>query len=457
MTACFRIRRVAFLGLFCLLGSATSLRGAEPSRPNIVVLIADDLRADCLSCAGHPLLQTPHIDRLAAEGTRFENAFVTTSICCISRASYLTGHYARRHGMHDFSTALSPAALALTYPAMLKAAGYRTGCLGKWGIGGEEPSEVFDAWHAWGGQGEFFEDIDGEQVHNSEMLARRAEEFLRDGDERPFCLLVLYKAPHEPFLPDPRDAPLFRDDTFPLPATYNDQHFAGLPAFIRESEGRIRLLRRHPTPETYQEFVREYLRCVAGIDRSVGKIFAALEERHLADNTIVVFASDNGFFLGEHGMSGKWLMHEESIRVPLVVRDPRVPAAARGQTRRELALNIDLAPTLLDLAGLEVPAAMDGQSLRPLVEGETSPAWRSDFFYEHHFSNGGTIPRTEGVRTLDHKYITYYDVEPRYEELYDLAHDPHEQSNLAADPAQAEVLSTLRARHREYLRDLDAR
>lgn len=197
----------AVLGLFLVSCLAVSSEAQpKPSWPNVLVLMTDDQRWDCLSCRGHPVLKTPHIDRLAAEGVTFTNAFVTTAICCVSRASFITGRYNRNHGVGDFNTALRPEILAASYPAVLKKAGYRTGCLGKWGIGGPSPEGVFDFWHATGGQGEFFETIDGKEVHNSELLSRRTEEFLRaGGSKQPFCLLVCYKSPHEPYLPDPVD------------------------------------------------------------------------------------------------------------------------------------------------------------------------------------------------------------------------------------------------------------
>jgi arylsulfatase A-like enzyme len=182
----------------------------------------------------------------------------------------------------------------------------------------------------------------------------------------------------------------------------------------------------------------------------VGEIRRLLADLKLANNTIVVFSSDNGFFLGEHGLSHKWLMHEESIRIPLIISDPRRSSSSAGRRLDQLVLNIDLAPTLLDLAGAEIPPGTDGQSLRPLLAGE-SPAWRTDFFYEHHFHYAGKIPRTEGVRTANWKYITYSGVEPVFEELYDLAADPHEEHNLAGDPAYRERLESLRKRYGDYV------
>ncbi len=449
--AAFSIRRliaVLILFLFPFLAGA-----APPPPPNFIVIVTDDQRWDCLGTAGHPILKTPHLDRLAAEGIRFTQAFVTTSICCISRASIATGLYARRHRVADFSTPLPPEIIERSFPAVLKRAGYYTGCLGKWGIGGPAPAGVFDFWDAWGGQGTFFHALEGEEVHNSEFLARRAEKFLRSrpasgAATRPFCLLVNYKSPHDPYFPDPRHSAAFERDTIAVPRTYSEAHFAALPAFIRESEGRARLQKRHPTPEAYQAFVKQYLRCILSVDESVGRLLALLEELKLAENTVVVFTSDNGFFLGEHGMTDKWLMHEESIRVPFIIRDPRLLPARRGMTCDDIVLNIDLAPTVLALAGLEPPAGTDGRSLAPLLAGERAD-WRQDFFYEHHYHHGGRIPRTEGVRTRRWKYITYFDVAPPFEEMYDLAADPLEERNLAKDPAHAETLKRLKARYEE--------
>jgi arylsulfatase A-like enzyme len=422
----------------------------EPERrPSVVLLLTDDLRWDCLGCAGHPVLRTPNLDRLASEGAMFRNAFVTTSICAISRASIVSGRYCRSHKVGDFATPLPPAVLAETFPALLKRAGYRTGCFGKWGIGAPLPRDVFDVWESWSGQGDYFLPLGGERVHNSEYLARRAEEFLRSTPaDQPFCLLVLYKSPHDPYgQPDPRDADLFKDDPVPVPRTAAPEHFERQPAFIRASEGRTRAQKFYPTPDRLPGHIKDYLRLVAGVDRSVGRILGVLDELRRARDTMVLFSSDNGFFLGERGLSHKWLMHEESIRVPLLLRYPRAVSPRRVD---EMALNIDLAPTVLDFAGLAVPAGIDGRSLRPLVEGRPRE-WRTDFFYEHHYHHGGKIPRTEGVRTADWKYITYFDVDPPFEELYDLRADPFEERNLATDAGHRDRLEALRARHRDYV------
>jgi arylsulfatase A-like enzyme len=440
------------VAVLCLSLTAT----AAERKPNFILFLTDDQRADCLSAAGHPLLNTPNIDRLANDGVYFKNAFVTTSICCISRASYFTGQYCRHHGVGDFNAALPPGVLANSLPALLKKAGYRTACFGKWGIGGPVPKDVFNAWDAWGGQGEYFLTLGGRRVHNSEYLTWDAIEFLETcKPDQPFCLIVLYKSPHDVQQPDPRDADLFKDDKIVPPKTATEEHFKRLPEFMRVSMNRSRAVRDFPTPEKYQEYVRNYLRCIVSVDRSVGAIMKALADRKMADDTMTVFGSDNGYFLGERGLIHKWLMYEESIRVPLMVH---YPALAKKRLKVEqMALNIDVAPTFLDYAGVPIPMETDGRSLRPLLEGKAD-GWRTHWFYEHHYhargSKEGAIPRTEGVRTADWKYITYVDEPEPFEELYDLKADPHEEANLAKDPKHAEKLKEMKAVYADYLRNL---
>jgi len=439
-----------------ILLSLTFETAAAERPPNLVLLLTDDQRWDCLGVAGHPLLKTPNIDRLAATGTHFRNAFVTTSICCVSRASYFTGQLCRHHQVGDFNTPLPPDALAQSFPALLKKAGYRTACFGKWGIGGPPPREIFDVWDAWGGQGEYFLDLDGKRVHNSEYLSRRAIDFIKScKPDEPFCLIVLYKSPHDVQQPDPRDAELFKDDRITPPKTATDEHFNGLPEFMKVSMNRSRALRDFPTADKYQEYVKNYLRCIVSVDRSVGEIMKALAERKLADDTLTVFSSDNGYFLGERGLIHKWLMYEESIRVPLIVHYPRL--SERGVKLEPMALNIDVAPTFLDYAAVPIPKGTDGRSLRPLLEGKSSD-WRNHWFYEHHFhargSKEGAIPRTEGVRTSQWKYITYIDENEPFEELYDLKNDPHEEHNLATDPKHAQRLQTMKAMYADYVKKL---
>lgn len=449
------MRRTRFVigFLFVLVVPMSQAPANEPARrPNIILLLTDDQRWDCLGCVGHPLLKTPHIDKLAAQGVLFNNAFVTTAICCISRASIVTGQYARHHRVPDFATPLSAEALSRTFFAILRQAGYRVGGVGKWGIGGPAPKHLFDAWDAWGDQGPYFHKVADEKVHNSEWLARKAVDFVKScPKEQPFCLMVWFKAPHEPFLPDPRDSELFKDVKAPLAKTYTKAHFEALPPFLRESLGGQWAARDWPTPQAHQEYVKNYLRLVAGVDRAVGKIVAALDETKRAEDTLILYSADHGLFLGEHGLAGKWVMHEESIRVPFIVSGSRLPPAMVGKRLDAMALSIDIAPTLLDFAGAKMPKETDGRSLRPLVTGQPTK-WREHMFYEHHYHHGGSIPRTEGVRTADWAYITYFDV--KHEELYNLKRDPLQERNLASVAEYQDRLLQMRALHREYVERL---
>jgi arylsulfatase A-like enzyme len=287
-----------------------------------------------------------------------------------------------------------------------------------------------------------------------------AVRFLRKSDSRPFCLSVSFKAPHaqdesvaRPFLPDRADETLYGRDTFPLPINYSSEAFARLPEFAQSSEGHTRFLRRFADPSSRERNVKDYYRLITGIDREIGRLVETLQELGLSKNTMIVFTSDNGFFLGERGLSDKFLMYEESIRVPMIIFDPAAPRSARGQRRDEMVLNIDVAPTLFDAAGLPVPTEVQGQSLRPLVRGE-NPPWRTEWFYEHHYAHGGKIPESEGVRTGRWKYIRYTSATPAVEELYDLENDPLETRNLAQDSASADRLAALRLRWIQFRDEL---
>ncbi len=458
----------AFLSfvLLCLVGCRSSgpptSNGANPARrPNFVFILTDDQRFDSLGCTGNRLIQTPNIDRLAANGVRFRNHFVTTSICCVSRASIFTGQYERRHGIGDFTTPLTAAQWTKTYPALLRAAGYRTGFIGKFGVGDAKyiasKAGDFDFWRGLPGQaGEWFIDPnDATHTHTTARFGNQALQFLEGcTDAQPFCLSISFNAPHardakaRQFQPDFRDEPLYAADQIPVPPTANDEYFHRLPEFARTSEGRRRWERRFATPDMYQQTMRDYYRLVTGIDREVGRIVAKLAERGLADNTVILFTSDNGWFAGERGMADKWLMYEESIRVPLVVFDPRLPRSQRGRTVDVLTLNIDYAPTMLEMAQVPVHSGMQGRSLVPLLHGSRPADWRKDFFYEHHYGPK-IIPPSEGIRTERWAYLRWLAPNPESEELYDVRRDPLEQRNLAADPAYAPTLGALRAQWRQ--------
>lgn len=445
---------VGFLFLFLPL---TSLWAAE--RPNIIFLLADDMRADATGYAGHPIIQTPHLDSLARESTVFTNAFVTTAICAVSRASIFSGQYARRHGIYDFATRFSDESWARTYPALLRVNGYRVGFIGKFGVGNRAPTNTFHYWDGFNGQGRYFQP--GDTNHLTHFMGESALRFLGENDQRPFCLSISFKAPHaqdgqraREFPPDLRDEQLYADQKMPAARTVSEEAFARLPAFLKTSEARNRWEYRFANEEMRQKTVRDYLRLITGIDREIGRIRERLAELGLEKNTIIIFSSDHGFYLGEHGLAGKWFMHEESIRIPMVIFDPAANAP-RGRTVGAFALNIDIAPTILDYAGVKIPELMQGRSLRPWVLGKTPEDWRTDFFYEHHFPYGGKIPNSEGVRTAEWKYIRYTESEPVVEQVYHLTRDPFEEENLASLPRHQEKIEELRARWQQFREELE--
>jgi arylsulfatase A-like enzyme len=448
------------LTLGCQPQSADETTAISDVPPNIIFLLTDDQRWDAAGFMGNDIVQTPHLDSLAAAGTVFENAYVTTAICAISRASILTGQYASRHGVLDFDTSLSDSAFRQTYPARLQQAGYYTGFVGKYGIGTLDSVTArrrFDQWYGFNGQGRYeHTDEDGNYRHLTTIMGDESLAFLGNvPSNKPFCLSVSFKAPHaqdidpRQFVYDTAYTDLYAEMTIPVPETADPKYFERLPEYLRTSEARHRWQMRFATPEAYQESVKGYYRLITGVDDVVGRIRDALRRLGRADNTVIVLTGDNGFYLGEHGLAGKWYGHEESIRVPLLYYDSRRPEAQR---RDEIALNIDIAPTLLEAAGVAVPAAMQGRSLLPLVRGEKPDGWRQDFYYEHAFDvqkliDEGKInperlwpiPRSEGVVSLDWKYLRYYDYPPPNEELYNLKDDPQETTNLANHAAhQAE-------------------
>jgi arylsulfatase A-like enzyme len=409
------------------------------------VLVTDDQRADGLGAMGNPVVSTPVLDALAADGAVFDAAFVTTAVCPTSRASILTGRYGRSHRVLDFSTPLSAELLATSYPLLLWGTGYRTGFLGKWGLGGTLPQELFDVFWGFSGSGRYFVEDEGERRHLSTVLARHAVAFLEEqARDRPFCLSVSFKAPHGPGEYDPVFAALHRDQPIELPASATPEGQHGLPEFLRRSMSGREGLRWVSRPEGLRDRIRDYYRLLAGVDAAVQRMLAALERLGLAEDTVVVFTSDNGILFGEHGLVGKWLMYEESIRVPLLLRDPRLPAEQRRRRVGEMVLNVDLAPTLLELAGLPTLPGQQGRSLVPLLRGE-GRGWREAWLYEHpeHRSRLGYLPALEGVRTRDWKYVRYLDPDSDAASLFDLRSDPREERDLASSPERRPVLEEL--------------
>ncbi len=456
MRHCFKI-----LILFAFFSSINVYARGEGNpnraRPNILILISDDQRWDQLSCADQPLipqLKTPGIDQLAQEGVYFKNAFVTSPICAVSRACIMTGRYESTHGMNHFNTPIEKEVISKSYPALLHDHGYRTGMLGKWGMGIEGTEEVFDLFNAWTKQGAYFHDTDQGRIHNSEWLAKRTREFLESSKpEQPFCLTVCYKSPHHPYQPDERDKDLFEDVKIPKRKTDTPEDYLTMSSHVMEkSLNRWCYFDERKDEATKNDFEKNFLRCVASLDRSVGKIMQTLEDLDLDENTYVIFLSDHGYMWGEHGLGGKWLLYEESIRIPIMIKGPGISGKLRGMEPENIALNIDIAPTILDMAGIPVPSEMDGKSLYPQLRGIHTPA-RTDFFMEHVdiIKVENPIPDSRGVRTEDWKYIRYINVEPEVEEMYHIKKDPLESQNLANDENYREIKDHLKERYQEYL------
>lgn len=422
--------------------------------PNLILIVTDDHPFDALGCAGHPVLETPNLDRIAAEGVRFEHAYVTTPICAASRASVLTGRYERAHGYTFGQPPLGPDAVKATYPVLLREAGYRVGFVGKFGVrvGPGDRATMFE--EDFPGTYPYLRPSKDEGKtgveaprHLTDRNTDRALEFIGREDPRPFCLSLSYQAPHaEDHNPDQYVWPaacddLYRDAVIPVPSNSSPGFFDALPEFLRTGFNRERWGWRFDTPEKHQRMVRGYYRMLSGIDAGIGRLLDGLEDQGLRDDTVVIVIGDNGYFLGERGYAGKWTMHDRSTRVPLLVSAPGQAAVEAGRVLEDFALNIDMAPTLLDWAGVDVPEVMQGRSLRPLIEGRGTLG--RDAVFTEHLWNHPRIPRTEGLRTRDWKYIRYLD-HPEFEELYDLSKDPEEGVNLAEDPAHAPRLGRLR-------------
>lgn len=449
--------------IIALLLFAQGAIGQQAKRPNIIFLLTDDHRWDALGAMGNNIIQTPHLDALAKRGILFRNAHVTTAICMVSRASLLSGQYMSRHGINDFNVDFKPAALADTYPALLKKAGYKIGFIGKFGIGVKnQPDTLFDYWAAKKEGQPPYELVNqsGHLIHHTDSVGKDITQFLERfaGKEAPFCLSVSFKAPHEldgnpPQYPvQKRFKPLYENVKIPDPLTAAPQYWDSLPAFFRTDQniGRDRWKPLLSTPELRRQTTRDYYRLITGVDEVVGNMVAQLKDLKIDQNTLIIFMGDNGFSLGEHGLEGKWFGFEESIRVPLIISGGALPKSLQGRSSNQLALNIDIAPTILSVAGLRAPSAVQGYNLLA-VEQKKLPA-RKDFFYEHTYLGSPRLPKVEGVVTEDLKYMLY--TEHGYEELYDNAKDPHETVNLAKRSSEKTHLAKLRKRYEELKREV---
>ena len=425
----------------------------EKTKPNIIFILTDDQRFDALGYAGNKIIQTPEMDKLAQSGAYFRNAIVTTPICSASRASIFSGLYERTH-KYTFQTGdIRREYMADSYPKLIKEAGYYTGFFGKFGVNFSDKNELFDIIDDYDRNGAFpdrrgyyYKKLAGDTVHLTRYTGQQALDFIEKAPSgKPFCLSLSFSAPHahdnapEQYFWQPETDKLYSNLQMPGPEMADDKYFNELPLPVREGFNRLRWTWRFDTPEKYQEMVKGYYRMITEVDNEISKIRKKLKEKGLDENTVIIFMGDNGYFLGERQLAGKWLMYDNSIRVPLVVYDPRVK---KHQDVDLMALNIDIPATILGLAGIELPKSWHGKSLMPIVSGQQKSLNRDTILIEHlwEFAN---IPPSEGVRTNEWKYFRYVN-DKSWEELYNLKNDPKETDNLANNPEYKNVLENLR-------------
>jgi choline-sulfatase len=445
---------------FLVLAFATLLPLVSPAakKPNIVFFFTDDQTTSTLGCYGNPIVQTPNIDRLAAEGTRFANALVSHSICWVSRTTILTGLIGRSYGTPSNPDQTRPDVAKTLYSDLLRERGYRTGYFGKWHAKmpkGFKQQDHFDEFQAIGRNPFYKVQPDGSLRHETELIVDRGIDFIqRHPKDKPFALNMWFNACHAEdkdrrpgigHFPWPRAVDgMYETDEIAPPRLNDPEIFNNQPDFLKTTINRERFFWRWNTDEKYRTNMRAYLRMVSGIDGAIGRFLQALEEAGLAENTIIVYSADNGYHMGNRGFAGKWSHYEEALRVPLIISDPRVPKSQRGQVTDALALNLDLPATFLDWAGVKVPQRYQGRSLKPVVSRGKPSDWRTETFHEH-FAVRNRIPAFEGLRNENFKYVRYFDHD-NYEFLHDLKNDPDELTNLAGSPKYAKVLRDMRAR-----------
>jgi arylsulfatase A-like enzyme len=442
--------------LFAFVGTAdlASQRGAA-EQPNIIFILTDDQRFDAIGYAGNELIHTPEMDKLAESGTYFNHAMVTTPICAASRASLLSGVYERTHRFNFQTGDIRDEYMDSAYPRVLRDAGYHTGFFGKYGIRYKGQADLFDEYDGYDRnnsfkdkRGYFYKTIDGDTVHLTRYTGQQGLDFIKENaqKDKPFALQLCFSAPHahdpaeDQYFWQETTAPLLASTTIPAPALGAQKYFDLLPKPVRDGFNRLRWTWRYDTPEKYQHSVKGYYRMLSGIDLEIGKLRKELERQGVADNTVIILMGDNGYFLGERQLAGKWLMYDNSVRVPLILMDPREDKHIDSDA---LALNIDVPATILDLAGAKKPASYQGQSLLPVTSGTSKKLTDRDTVLIEHIWNFDEIPPSEGVRTKDWKYFRYVD-DQRAEELYNLNEDPKETNNLATNPTHAKTLMALR-------------
>ncbi|MCP4312683.1 MAG: sulfatase-like hydrolase/transferase [Bacteroidetes bacterium] len=418
-----------------------------PERPNFIIVYTDDQRTQTLSCYDEACpIETPNIDRLATEGIRFNQGFVVSPICGVSRACLLSGQYMSHHQVKRFQKPLPEESFAQSYPAQLSNAGYYLGLFGKHGFGiTKEQIASFDFYDATTSQGPAFRVYKGDTLHDAAWLTQMANDFLDSvPGEQPFCIQLNYKEPHPTSVPAPEDEGKLAEFPFTRVSTDTPEEHAKLPEFVQTGYGNRSYNTMFGTDEKMQTYVSHYYEKIMSVERSIGEITKMLEEKGVADNTVIIYLSDHGTHFGEKQLGAKWSPYDQSLRIPFIVYDPR--SKAKGSVSEALVLNIDVAPTLLDLAGVPAPETMDGQSLKSIINGAETTG-REHFFFEHFVSPTAPIyiPRNDGVRTKTTKYARWIDLDPVVEEFYDLRKDPMESNNLISDSAYVRQVEEARA------------
>jgi len=484
------------LSMLPICASIGQIIGAGGKQPNIIFIMTDDHASHAMSCYGSKINKTPNLDRIAKEGMRFNNCFCTNSICAPSRAVILTGKYSHINGVTD--NRLKFDGSQQTFPKLLQKAGYETAIIGKWHL--KTDPTGFDYWNVLPGQGTYYNPqmIEMGQKkkytgYTTDIITDHCLKWLKERNtDKPFCLMYHHKAPHREWEPDPKHFAMYDDVTMPEPETlFDDYSNRGRAAKEQDmtiektmNDRDLKLIApKNLTPEQkklwdaayepkneafrqanlqgkdlirwkYQRYIKDYLRCIASVDDNVGRLLDYLDESGLAENTVVVYTADQGFYLGDHGWFDKRFMYEESLRMPLLVRYPK--QIKPGSVNNDIVLNLDFAPTFLDFAGVAKPADMQGQSFRRLVQSKKVKDWRTSMYYHYYeYPAVHSVKRHYGVRTQRYKLIHFYHDIDEWE-LYDLQKDPKELNNVYEDPAYADVVKELKAelkRLREKYKD----
>jgi arylsulfatase A-like enzyme len=452
-------RRAVLGGLLASAAAGAVLpKGKQQRRPNIVFFLGEGLRNDEFSLLGNPILKTPHMDRIGREGVLFRNAFCTNALCLPSRASFLTGTWSHTTGAATNDDNQIPAQFPLVTD-LLRKNGYETAFIGKSHVGGALLDRNWDYYFGFKGQADYLRPqiVEGSRGHYAEpkvynayvddLLTDKAVEWVRGRGEQPFCLFLWFYAPHAPFYRPRRMLDLFNGVTIPKPANFDEdlQGYPGKPRAVADADNKIGTTAVFTDdPRSLEELVKDHYAGVQSNDEDVGRVLDAVSSLGKLDDTVVMLSSDHGFFLGEHTFYDKRLMYEPSIRIPLMVRYPKLIKS--GTVRDEMVLNVDVPQTLLELAGIAVPSTMQGRSLVPLAQGRSVADWRKDWLYEYYeYPAYENVRPHRGVRTERYKYIHFF-TEPQEFELYDLQVDPQENDNLYGKPGYEQLTAQLAAR-----------